>query len=81
MKALPRAQTGAHEAEAAKEVSTLAEETRLLDTALSSIRAGELPRAAGLLDEHEARFARGKLGRERQRAREKLDEAYRRSGQ
>ncbi len=57
--------------------SSLAEETRLLDAALSAIRAGELTRAARLLDEHEVRFEPAKLGRERQSARKKLEEARR----
>lgn len=59
----------------AAEVSALSEETRLIDEALSAIRARNLDLAASWLDEHQARFFAGKLVRERERARQKLQEA------
>jgi hypothetical protein len=59
----------------AAENSALAEEARLIDLALSAIRAGELDLATQLLDEHAARFPIARLAREQQRARQKLEEA------
>jgi len=55
--------------------SALSEETRLIDEALLAIRAGDLDLAARRLDDHQSRFAAGKLARERERARQKLQEA------
>jgi hypothetical protein len=54
-------------------VSTaLAEETALIDGALSSLRTGDLAVAARYLDAHERRFPHGHLSRERERARSTL---------
>lgn len=55
----------------------LAEETRLIDAALWSIRNGNLPTARRLLNEHALRFPYAKLAKERGRAIQKLQEAER----
>jgi hypothetical protein len=57
------------------ESSGLAEETRLIDAALSAIRNGDLTLAAQLLNEHTTRFPNAKLANERTRALQKLDTA------
>jgi hypothetical protein len=53
-------------------LSTLGEETALMDAALSALRAGELASAARYLQAHEQRFPNGLLRRERERARRTL---------
>lgn len=55
--------------------STLAEETGLVDSALSAIRATRFDDAARLLRTHEERFPHGTLELERERAVQKLREA------
>jgi hypothetical protein len=57
--------------------STLAEETRVLDGAFAELAAGNLGRAAALIQEHEARFPAGLLQRERERAKTRLSELSR----
>jgi hypothetical protein len=57
--------------------STLAEETRLLDSAFAELAAGHRARAAELIHEHEARFPAGLLQRERERAKTRLSEMSR----
>jgi hypothetical protein len=57
--------------------SSLAEETRLLDSAFAALRAGNLIRAAALIHEHETRFPAGLLQRERERAKTRLSELSR----
>jgi hypothetical protein len=57
--------------------STLAEETRLLDGALSELAAGNRARAAALIQEHEARYPQGLLQKERERAKTRLSELSR----
>lgn len=57
--------------------STLAEETRLLDSAFAELAAGRRDRAALLIHEHEARFPAGLLQRERERAKTRLSEMSR----
>lgn len=62
---------------ASKTQSTLAEETRLLDAAFAQLSAGNQARAAELVREHEARFPKGLLVRERERAKARLHEISR----
>ncbi len=57
--------------------STLAEETRLLDSAFAELAAGHRARAAELIHEHEARFPAGLLQQERERAKTRLSEMSR----
>jgi hypothetical protein len=57
--------------------STLGEETRLLDRALSALGAGDRKRAAELLAEHESRYPQGLLVKERERAKARLSELSR----
>jgi len=57
--------------------STLADETRLLDGAFAALAAGDRARAAQLIQEHEARYPRGLLQRERERAKLRLSEMSR----
>jgi len=57
----------------------LSEETRLIDNALTAIRARDLSLAARLLDEHATRFPHARLWREQQRVRQKLEEARNRA--
>lgn len=57
--------------------STLGEETRLLDRALSALGAGDQKRAAALLAEHESRYPQGLLVKERERAKARLSELSR----
>ena len=52
--------------------STLAEETRLLDSAFAELSAGNRARAAELIHEHETRFPAGLLQKERERAKTRL---------
>ena len=58
-------------------VNALAQETLLIDNALSAIRRGDFTLAEQQLDEHEARFPTARLGHERERARQKLEQARR----
>lgn len=60
-------------------VTTLREETALVDQALAALRAGDLALARDRVQEHERRFPNGLLRRERERARAKLEETLRRS--
>lgn len=62
---------------ASKAASTLAEETRILDAAFAELAAGNKQRAAELVLEHETRFPKGLLGRERNRAKARLHEVSR----
>ncbi len=62
---------------ASKAASTLAEETRILDAAFAELAAGNQQRAAELVREHETRFPKGLLGRERERAKARLHEVSR----
>ena len=62
---------------ASKAASTLAEETRILDAAFAELAAGNEQRAAELVREHETRFPKGLLGRERERAKARLNEISR----
>jgi hypothetical protein len=62
---------------ASKVTSTLAEETRILDAAFAELAAGNQERAAALVREHEMRFPKGLLGRERERAKARLNEISR----
>ncbi|HEY5959637.1 MAG TPA: hypothetical protein VIV60_23945, partial [Polyangiaceae bacterium] len=55
----------------------LAEETRLIDAALTAIRNGNLTLAHRLLNDHSLRFPHAKLAKERGRAIQKLEEAER----
>lgn len=57
--------------------STLGEETRLLDAAFAELAAGNRARAAQLIAEHEARYPRGLLSKERERAKTRLSELSR----
>jgi hypothetical protein len=57
--------------------SSLAEETRLLDSAFAALTAGNLTRAAALIHEHETRFPAGLLQQERERAKTRLSELSR----
>jgi len=57
--------------------STLGDETRLLDAAFAALSAGSLARAAVLIAEHEARYPRGLLAQERERAKTRLSELSR----
>ncbi len=57
--------------------STLAEETRLLDSAFAELSAGHRARAAALIHEHEARFPAGLLQQERERAKTRLSQMSR----
>jgi hypothetical protein len=57
--------------------STLGEETRLLDRALSALGEGDQQRAAQLITEHESRYPQGLLVKERERAKTKLSELSR----
>jgi len=57
--------------------SSLAEETRLLDSAFAALTASNLTRAAALIHEHETRFPAGLLQRERERAKTRLSELSR----
>jgi hypothetical protein len=57
--------------------STLAEETRLLDGAFAAIAAGDRSRAAQLIQDHQARYPRGLLQKERERAELRLSEMSR----
>jgi hypothetical protein len=58
-------------------VSTLAEETRLLDGAFAELAAGNRERAAELIGQHEARYPQGLLKKERERAKTRLSELSR----
>jgi hypothetical protein len=53
-------------------LSTLGEETALMDAALAALRAGDLATAARYLHAHEQRYPNGLLRRERDRARRTL---------
>jgi hypothetical protein len=53
--------------------STLGEETALIDAAFTALRARDFGAAAGFIAEHERRFPRGLLSRERERARRRLE--------
>jgi hypothetical protein len=64
-------------ASAAKAASTLAEETRLLDSAFAELSAGRAERAQELVAEHQRRFPNGLLQKERERARARLSEMSR----
>jgi hypothetical protein len=64
-------------ASAAKAASTLAEETRLLDSAFAELSAGRAARARELVAEHQRRFPNGLLQKERERARVRLSEMSR----
>jgi hypothetical protein len=55
--------------------STLREETELMDRALSALRSGSHEAARRLLGEHAARFPKGALAPERERALERLKQA------
>jgi hypothetical protein len=57
--------------------STLAEETRLLDSAFAELAAGNRARASQLIAEHRARFPSGLLQKERERAKARLAEISR----
>ncbi|HYP91226.1 MAG TPA: hypothetical protein VEQ59_23835 [Polyangiaceae bacterium] len=57
--------------------STLGDETRLLDGAFAALSAGDRARAAQLIGEHEARYPRGLLSKERERAKTRLTELSR----
>jgi hypothetical protein len=57
--------------------STLAEETRLLDSAFAALSAGDRVRASQLIQEHEARYPAGLLRKERERAKLRLSEMSR----
>jgi hypothetical protein len=57
--------------------STLAEETRLLDGAFAALAAGDRSRAAQLIQAHQARYPRGLLQKERERAELRLSEMSR----
>jgi hypothetical protein len=65
------------EAAPSKAASTLADETRLLDAAFAELAAGRSAPAAELLAEHQRRFPRGLLQKERERARARLAEISR----
>ena len=62
---------------AGKASSTLAEETRLLDSAFAELGAGNGARASLLIAEHQRRFPNGLLQKERERAKARLAEIYR----
>jgi hypothetical protein len=62
---------------AAAALSTLGEETALMDAALAALRAEDLTTAARYLRAHEQRFPNGLLRRERERARRTLLERSR----
>jgi hypothetical protein len=64
-------------AAAARASSTLAEETRILDSAFAELAAGNAAQAAVLIAEHERRFPAGLLQKERERAKARLGEIYR----
>jgi hypothetical protein len=64
-------------AAAARASSTLAEETRLLDSAFAELAAGNAAQAAVLIAEHERRFPAGLLQKERLRAKARLSEVHR----
>jgi len=64
-------------ARAAQTPSSLGEETRLLDAAFAALAAGDRARAATLIAEHEARYPRGLLSKERLRAKTRLSELSR----
>lgn len=68
---------GAEQTSTSKSVSTLAEETRILDAAFAELAAGNEARASELIREHETRFPAGLLGRERERAKTRLHEVSR----
>ena len=55
--------------------SSLAEETRLLDRAFAELAAGNRSAAAALIAEHARRFPNGLLRLERERARDRLEQA------
>ncbi|HEY6077587.1 MAG TPA: hypothetical protein VIW29_02215 [Polyangiaceae bacterium] len=59
---------------AAHRASTLAEETRILDSAFAELAAGNTARASALIAEHERRFPVGLLRQERHRANLRLAE-------
>lgn len=61
----------------AKTASSLAEETRLLDSAFAELAAGRAARAEELVAEHQRRFPNGLLQKERERARARLSEMSR----
>lgn len=67
----------AEAAVAARAASTLAEETRILDSALAELAMGRSARAAELIAEHQRRFPAGLLQQERERARARLNEMSR----
>jgi len=56
----------------ARNGSTLAAETQLLDRAFAALAAGERNTASALVNEHARRFPNGLLRQERERARERL---------
>jgi hypothetical protein len=58
----------------AERATTLAEETRLLDAAFADIAAGNRKAAEQRIAEHEARYPRGLLSKERERAKSRLSE-------
>jgi hypothetical protein len=64
-------------AAAARASSTLAEETRILDSAFAELAGGNAAQAALLIAEHERRFPAGLLQKERERAKARLGEVYR----
>jgi hypothetical protein len=64
-------------ARAPQAASTLADETRLLDSAFAALTAGNRERAAQLIGEHEARYPQGLLTKERERAKLRLSELSR----
>lgn len=60
--------------QAAHPASTLAEETRILDSAFAALASGNSASAGELIAEHERRFPAGLLRQERQRAKLRLAE-------
>jgi len=65
-------QTATSEAEPARNSSTLAAETQLLDGAFAALAARDRNTAAALIAEHAQRFPNGLLRQERERARARL---------
>jgi hypothetical protein len=63
--------------DAARRASTLADETRLLDSAFAALGARDGKRAAALIAEHESRYPQGLLKTERERAKIRLSELSR----
>lgn len=60
-----------------RSATTLSEETRILDRAFAELAAGNEAAAAALVAEHEARYPRGLLVKERERAKIRLSELSR----